>query len=114
METNVLENEEVERLKRRCQEMNKYDLNPLFELLTFNYNIQELERLFGDLLSLLAKFLTNIEYYDEGKCSLIPNPPAYESSVILLSKFRETFIEMQENAENKKFEMQLLVRQKQD
>lgn len=114
METKVLTDMEVKNLSYMCKEMNKYDLEPIFDLLSFEYHIQDLERAFGDLISLLAKFLTNNEYYDEEKCSLAPYPPAYENSIYLLTRFRETFIKMQENAEKKKFEMQLIVIQKPD
>ncbi len=105
-----METEDRLKLARRCQEMNKYDLEPLFDLLAFEYDIQELERAFGDLISKLAKFLTNNEYYDESKCDLHPYPPAYENSIYLLTRFREVFIEMQKNAEKKKFEIQLAVK----
>lgn len=101
---------EVEKLSYMCKEMNKYDLEPLFDLLEFEYHIQDLERAFGDLISLLAKFLTNNEYYDEEKCSIAPYPPSYENSIYLLARFREVFIEMQENAEKKKFEIQLAIK----
>lgn len=110
METKVLTDKEVEKLSYMCKEMNKYDLEPLFDLLEFEYHIQDLERAFGDLISLLAKFLTNNEYYDEEKCSIAPYPPSYENSIYLLARFREVFIEMQENAEKKKFEIQLAIK----
>lgn len=105
-----METEDRLKLARRCQEMNLYDLEPLFELLAFEFDIQDLEREFGDLISLLAKFLTKRDYYDEEKCSLAPYPPAYENSIYLLTRFREVFIEMQENAEKKKFEIQLAIK----
>lgn len=110
METEVLTDREVEILSYKCKELNKYDLEPLFDLLASEYHIQGLERAFGDLISQLAAFLTNKEYYDEGKCSLIPYPPSYENSIYLLARFREVFIEMQENAEKKKFEIQLAIK----
>ena len=105
-----METEDRLKLARRCQEMNKYDLEPLFELLEFEYDIQYLEREFGDLISLLAKFLTKRDYYDDSKCELHPYPPGYEDSIYLLTRFREVFIEMQENAEKKKFEIQLAIK----
>lgn len=114
METKVLTDMEVKNLSYMCKEMNKYDLEPLFDLLEFEYDIQYLERAFGDLISLLAGFLTNKEYYDEEKCSIALYPPDYDNSIYLLKRFRETFIKMQENAEKKKFEMQLIVIQKPD
>ncbi len=113
METKALTEKEIIALTNTCKEMNKYDLEPLFDLLTFDYDIQDLERLFGDLIVQLTEILTREDYYKED-LDIIIYPPAYSASIYLLTRFRETFIKMQENAEKKKFEMQLLVRQKQD
>lgn len=114
METKVLTNKEIEGLTRTCQRINRYDLEPLFDLLTYDYSVQYLERLVGDIIAQLANVLTNSDYYDDSKCNLPIYPPDYNNSIDFLTLLRETFIKMQENAEKKNFEIQLLIKQKQD
>lgn len=114
METKLLTDKEVENLSSTCKEINKYDLEPLFDLLINQYGVDYLERIVGDIIAQFANILTNYDYNDDSKCELPIYPPDYNNNIYFLTELRKTFIEMQENAENKKFEIQLRVRQQQD